>query len=210
MRAIPWRSRSSFTSTRTSLRCWRSRASRSVGAGKCGASDRRGELRFTAVGLDGGERSTIVSCALAETLEDGRLRAPVDLHPGEEALLDVRFDFVHGREADASPPAAGGPTDGLFVSHAGADAEAWLADRCRVTVDDELVERVLRRSLLDMRMLASELDGHRYYAAGVPWYATLFGRDSIIAALQTLAFDRRYRGRHAASARRPPRLAAGR
>ena len=40
-----------------------------------------------------------------------------------------------------------------------------------------------------MRMLASELDGHRYYAAGVPWYATLFGRDSIIAALQTLAFD---------------------
>ena len=150
---------------------------------------RRGELRFTAVGLDGGERSTIVSCALAETLEDGRLRAQVDLHPGEEALLDVRFDFVHGREADASPPAAGGPTDGLFVSHAGADAEAWLADRCRVTVDDELVERVLRRSLLDMRMLASELDGHRYYAAGVPWYATLFGRDSIIAALQTLAFD---------------------
>ena len=56
-------------------------------------------------------------------------------------------------------------------------------------VDDDLIERVMRRSLLDLRLLASELDGHRYYAAGVPWYATLFGRDSIIAALQTVAFD---------------------
>jgi glycogen debranching enzyme len=75
------------------------------------------------------------------------------------------------------------------MSRAGADADAWLANRCHVEVDEELVDRVLRRSLLDLRLLASELDGHGYYAAGVPWYATLFGRDSIIAALQTLAFD---------------------
>lgn len=79
-------------------------------------------------------------------------------------------------------------SDQLFLSHAGADADAWLSDRCRVTVDEELVERVLRRSLLDVRLLASELDGNAYYAAGVPWYATLFGRGSIISALQTIAF----------------------
>jgi glycogen debranching enzyme len=47
----------------------------------------------------------------------------------------------------------------------------------------------MRRSLLDLRLLLSTLDGHRYCAAGVPWYATLFGRDSIIAAHQMLAFD---------------------
>ena len=37
-------------------------------------------------------------------------------------------------------------------------------------------------------MLLSSLDGEPYFAAGVPWYATLFGRDSLIAALQVLAF----------------------
>ena len=30
-------------------------------------------------------------------------------------------------------------------------------------------------------MLRSELDGRSYFAAGVPWFATLFGRDSLIA-----------------------------
>jgi glycogen debranching enzyme len=70
-----------------------------------------------------------------------------------------------------------------------AEADAWLAERPHFELDAELVDRVLRRSLLDLRLLASELDGRRYYAAGVPWYATLFGRDSIIAALQMLAFD---------------------
>ena len=55
--------------------------------------------------------------------------------------------------------------------------------------DDELFNRVLRRSLLDVRMLHSRLDGDGYYAAGVPWYATLFGRDSLITATQLLAFD---------------------
>ena len=38
-------------------------------------------------------------------------------------------------------------------------------------------------------MLRSDLDGRSYFAAGVPWFATLFGRDSLIAATQTLAFD---------------------
>jgi len=58
----------------------------------------------------------------------------------------------------------------------------------RVRSDDELFDRVLARSLSDLDMLRSELDGRSYFAAGVPWFATLFGRDSLIAAAQTLAF----------------------
>ncbi|MCW3063599.1 MAG: putative Amylo-alpha,6-glucosidase [Solirubrobacterales bacterium] len=136
-------------------------------------------LRFAAVGLDGRERSTTISCSGAVGHDDGSLRARLTLPPRAEATLDVRFAFDDAR--DAVPRAS--------MAAAGAEADAWLADRPRAEPDDELVERILRRSLLDMRLLASHFDGQRYHAAGVPWYATLFGRDSIIAALEVLAFD---------------------
>jgi glycogen debranching enzyme len=147
-------------------------------------------LTFAAVGLDDRERSTTISCAGAVAEEDGRLRLQVALDPGEERTLNVMFAL--GQSGD---PARTAPLDGdgagqrASMSTAAAEADAWLADRFRVELDDELIDRVLRRSLLDMRLLASDLGGQRYLAAGVPWYATLFGRDSIVAALQMLAFD---------------------
>ncbi len=55
--------------------------------------------------------------------------------------------------------------------------------------DDELFNRVLERSMLDLRMLRSSLDGQAYYAAGIPWFATLFGRDSLITAIQMAAWS---------------------
>jgi glycogen debranching enzyme len=57
-----------------------------------------------------------------------------------------------------------------------------------VRSDEELFDRVLARSLDDLELLRSELDGYSYYAAGVPWYVTLFGRDALISAMQMLAF----------------------
>ena len=58
----------------------------------------------------------------------------------------------------------------------------------RVDCDDERFAVVLRRAFSDLRMLLSWLDGEPYFAAGIPWYATLFGRDSLIAAMQAIAF----------------------
>lgn len=146
-------------------------------------------LSFAATGLDGVERSTTVSCPGAVAHDDARLSVRVALQPGEEIPLDVHFELADGAPTGARPAAGAGLEQRASVVHAGVDADAWLAERSQVSVDEELVERVLRRALLDLRLLASQLDGDRYYAAGLPWYATLFGRDSIIAATQSLAFD---------------------
>jgi glycogen debranching enzyme len=157
-------------------------------------SPRRREVRcrasgdtvtLSAIGLDDRERSTTVTCHGATAHDDGRLVVPVSLRPGEQRTLDVTITATQPGD-----PAPGEAPDGrVSTAEAGAEADAWLAERPRVEVDDELVGRVLRRSLLDLRLLASQLDSQRYYAAGVPWYATLFGRDSIITALEMLAFD---------------------
>ena len=62
--------------------------------------------------------------------------------------------------------------------------------RTVVTTDDQLFNRILERSLDDLELLHSELDGQSYFAAGVPWFATLFGRDSLITSFQMLSFVR--------------------
>ena len=114
---------------------------------------------------------------------EGSLRFPLVLAPGGEETIMLRYELHEGdgpaKRAEPAQPARRAP-------HA---ADDWLRERTTVESDDELFNRVLRRSLLDMRMLHSRLGDDGYYAAGVPWFATLFGRDSLIAATQMLAFD---------------------
>lgn len=61
--------------------------------------------------------------------------------------------------------------------------------RTQVRTSSFALRRVLGRSLDDLAQLRGRLDDLEYYEAGIPWFATLFGRDSLISALQTLAFN---------------------
>ncbi|HEX4735845.1 MAG TPA: glycogen debranching N-terminal domain-containing protein [Thermoleophilaceae bacterium] len=65
------------------------------------------------------------------------------------------------------------------------------APRTSVTTDSELFNRVLERSFADLRMLRSRHGGDSYYAAGIPWFATVFGRDTLITSIEMLAYDQR-------------------
>jgi glycogen debranching enzyme len=65
---------------------------------------------------------------------------------------------------------------------------AWLSGATQIQTDNEFFNVVLQRSLSDLRMLWNHQEaGAGYPAAGTPWYDTLFGRDSAIAGMQTLA-----------------------
>jgi glycogen debranching enzyme len=68
-------------------------------------------------------------------------------------------------------------------------AARWTSGQARFRSDSPTLDGVVRRSLDDLRMLRSGPPGQAYYSAGIPWYATLFGRDSAITAIQTLGFD---------------------
>src|SRR5207245_2020174 len=59
----------------------------------------------------------------------------------------------------------------------------------RVESDSLALVLAFRRSLHDLELLAMRELRATFFAAGVPWFVALFGRDSLITALQTLAFD---------------------
>jgi glycogen debranching enzyme len=66
----------------------------------------------------------------------------------------------------------------------------WLRRLPECESDNALVKGVLDRSVLDLAALriSGELLGEAYVlpAAGLPWFMTLFGRDTLVTALQTL------------------------
>jgi glycogen debranching enzyme len=73
-----------------------------------------------------------------------------------------------------------------------AEAEyvTWHEQCARIRSDGELLDLAIRRSIADLRLLRNDgpMRGEHYVAAGVPWFATLFGRDSIITSLEVLPF----------------------
>ncbi|OGO50111.1 MAG: hypothetical protein A2148_07290 [Chloroflexi bacterium RBG_16_68_14] len=67
--------------------------------------------------------------------------------------------------------------------------QRWSAGCTQVFTDNEFFNKALSRSIQDLRMLWDETEeGTRFPAAGTPWFDALFGRDSLIMGLQTLAF----------------------
>jgi glycogen debranching enzyme len=132
-----------------------------------------GPREFSIVGRDGVRRSTVVRAAPEPRANSsGKLMFDLDLEP--RGAIDLTLDFE-------------------VAEHSNGELAAAIPQRPRaegtsVTSDDQLFNRILRRSLDDLELLRSELDGQSYYAAGLPWFATLFGRDSLITAFETLSF----------------------
>jgi len=132
-----------------------------------------GPRAFSLVGRDGVRRTTTLEASPEPVVdEDGMLRFELDLEP--RGAIDLTLDLRVSEHMDGELAAA--------ISH------RPRVEGTQVTSDDQLFNRILRRSLDDLELLRSELDGQTYYAAGLPWFATLFGRDSLITAFETLSF----------------------
>ena len=70
--------------------------------------------------------------------------------------------------------------------------ERWLADAPRLESDSDSLKATYRRSLVDLAALRFSPPvvggGKSLPAAGLPWFMTMFGRDSIFTSLQALPF----------------------
>jgi glycogen debranching enzyme len=72
------------------------------------------------------------------------------------------------------------------------DLERWLREAPRLECDWEPLRATYRRSLIDLAALRFSppvAGGQSLPAAGLPWFMTMFGRDSIFTSLQALPFS---------------------
>jgi glycogen debranching enzyme len=178
-------------------------------------SDRR--VTFRHVGLDDVERFTHLAFSEpaevvegfdevpADVLANGaavRLRWTLSLGPGETRQLQWTIWCTDrpapagatGAGDDVAPPADADvlfpPIPRVSADEGAAAYHAWERGTASVVSDHELFNLVVKRTVADLRLLVNDGPGpdQRYVSAGVPWFTTLFGRDSLISALQSLAF----------------------
>jgi glycogen debranching enzyme len=69
------------------------------------------------------------------------------------------------------------------------EEQEWLQRATQIRSDKNTFNRVIERAEQDVYLLRQSFGKDKVLSAGVPWFSTLFGRDSIIAASQTLMLD---------------------
>ena len=132
----------------------------------------------------------------------------IGFNPPPDAMDETSVEYRVAISAGASERIAitieacvGSPSQ-CFQPRAPKRVEHWLSlhfkgvtDRAtRVQSSNPVFDRVIGRGLNDLGMLRSRIDGLHYFAAGIPWFVTLFGRDSALVALQMLPFSLRIGG----------------
>jgi glycogen debranching enzyme len=149
-----------------------------------------GVLTFVYRGADGVSRTLAIAVSPPADVTDGASATiHLDLRAGGRVTISVVLSVAEAASPSRGPLA---PSDRAIVAP-GYRARRRSARRLdaplRLVSDSRAFDDVVERSLRDLRILRTELRGCRFYAAGVPWYVALFGRDSILASLETLAWE---------------------
>ncbi len=93
--------------------------------------------------------------------------------------------FIGGKIASAvSPPATLQQALAAELS----EEQKWRDRATKIRTDNQELNLVIERAEEDIYLLGQTFGEGKVLSAGVPWFSTLFGRDSIIAADQTLIF----------------------
>lgn len=115
-------------------------------------------------------------------------RPTIPPHGRFRATIVVQLSEDRQRTAVAPVPAIDDAEDRRRALRDG--RRAWLSSLPNIVTDHEGLNELLAQSFQDLHTLQCELDGRRFLAAGTPWFVGLFGRDSLISALQCVGYDR--------------------
>ncbi|MEA5568885.1 amylo-alpha-1,6-glucosidase [Anabaena sp. UHCC 0399] len=69
------------------------------------------------------------------------------------------------------------------------EEQHWVQQITSIRTDKSILNRLIERAEQDMYLLRQSFGANKTVSAGVPWFSTLFGRDSLITASQTLMLN---------------------
>lgn len=149
------------------------------------ATVEKDSVELSYLGLDQRRRSTQLSFdPVPDELQSSGVTYNLALAPQQMRSLffEIRFD----RSRAAMP---GHRAFFLGLRDARRALRKSSSRAASISSSNDIFNEVARRSVSDLYMLVTDKPEGPYPYAGIPWFSTVFGRDALITALQTLWLD---------------------
>jgi glycogen debranching enzyme len=137
-------------------------------------------------GLDRRRRQTQLAFDPAPTrLAADQADFALRLEPNQTAnlFIEIRCDGDIAREEPASRRFL------LAMRDARRALRRSSSRAAAITTSSDIFNEAIRRAVSDLYMLITDTEEGPYPYAGIPWFSTVFGRDALICAFETLWFD---------------------
>src|ERR671937_515700 len=135
-----------------------------------------------------GRARTQVILSRRGTIDGSKVVYPLELEPRES--WELRLDILASIDGDSIAPRTAERRFGEEMTRVRESLAAWQLRVPQIRADWDQLGRAFFQSVSDLaslRMRRGDRAG-RLPAAGMPWFMTVFGRDTIITCLQTLLF----------------------
>ncbi|MFN8556430.1 MAG: glycogen debranching N-terminal domain-containing protein [Dehalococcoidia bacterium] len=136
----------------------------------------------------------LINISQPPTYANGRIWLPIELDPGQSWRACGHMHLQH--EQHVRKPRGVCSPGRAANGHTGRLQRRWIEVCTSLDTPNHDVNRTYRQSVEDLgalRLHEQDLGPDVWVpAAGVPWFVTLFGRDSLIASLQNLAVHARF------------------
>ncbi len=145
-------------------------------------------LTFGYDGADGRQRrSTLHFSHAPDAHSGGELTYRLALKPQQLWQLEVTCELRDGQDGELeSQP---NESEGARAADRERARAGALGSGAQVETSNPLFNEIVTRSFLDLHMLSMRLKDQVFFAAGVPWYVALFGRDSLVTSIEMAAFE---------------------
>jgi glycogen debranching enzyme len=135
-------------------------------------------------------RETVIRAIQSAQIDEQGLTFLVHLDPNQEWRTELQVTPTARRRGRPEPLVAGWRA-GQASRDMSAELQHWRSQAPTLCCDWDPFKHIYERSLTDLGALRFSPDvagPHSMPAAGLPWFMTIFGRDSILTSLQALPF----------------------